>query len=78
MAQCRWAGEGAEVNYSITGWLRQELFKQDRVSRGLVLITPAKAMPRTLFPRPRNASGLDVPENIHTYPRGERERVREA
>lgn len=25
-----WAGEGAEVNYSITGWLSQELFKHSR------------------------------------------------
>lgn len=50
MAQCRWAREGTEVNYSITGWLRQELFKQGPVSRGLGLITPAKAMPRTLPP----------------------------
>lgn len=37
-----WALEGAGVNYSITGWLSQELFKQTLVSRGLGLITRAK------------------------------------
>lgn len=44
---CR-AEEGAGVNYSITGWLSQELFKQAPVSRGLGLITPAKVTPTTL------------------------------
>lgn len=44
----RWAEEGGRVNYSITGWLRQELFKQAPVSRGLGLITPAKVAPTTL------------------------------
>lgn len=44
----RQAGEGAEVNYSITGWLSQELFKQAPASRGLGLITPAKVTPTTL------------------------------
>lgn len=46
--QSCWAEEGAGVNYSITGWLSQELFKQAPVSRGLGLITPAKATPTTL------------------------------
>lgn len=43
-----WAEEGAGVNYSITGWLSQELFKQAPASRGLGLITPAKVTPTTL------------------------------
>lgn len=43
-----WAEEGAGVNYSITGWLSQELFKQAPVSRGLGLITPAKVTLTTL------------------------------
>lgn len=43
-----WAEEGAGVNYSITGWLSQELFKQAPVSGGLGLITPAKVTPTTL------------------------------
>lgn len=43
-----WAKEGGRVNYSITGWLSQELFKQAPVSRGLGLITPAKVTPTTL------------------------------
>lgn len=46
--QSCWAKEGGRVNYSITGWLRQELFKQAPVSRGLGLITPAKVAPTTL------------------------------
>lgn len=46
--QSCWAEEGAGVNYSITGWLSQELFKQAPVSRGLGLITPAKVTPTTL------------------------------
>lgn len=46
-----WAGEGAEVNYSITRWLSQELFKQAKASRGLGLITPAKVTPTTLSNR---------------------------
>lgn len=78
MAQCRWAGEGTEVNYSITGWLRQELFKQDPVSGGLVLITPAKAMPRTLPPAPHCLWFRRAREYSY-LPRGrKRERVREA
>lgn len=40
--------KGSEVNYSITGWLRLELFKQDPVDGGLGLITPAKATSPTL------------------------------
>lgn len=43
-----WAEEGAGVNYSITWWLSQELFKQAPASRGLGLITPAKVTPTTL------------------------------
>lgn len=43
-----WAEEGAGVNYSITGWLSQELFKQTPASRGLGLITTAKVTPTTL------------------------------
>lgn len=43
-----WAEEGGRVNYSIIGWLSQELFKQAPVSRGLGLITPAKVTPTTL------------------------------
>lgn len=43
-----WAGEGAEVNYSITRRLSQELFKQALASRGLGPITPAKVTPTTL------------------------------
>lgn len=43
-----WAGEGTEVNYSVTGRLSQELFKQAPASRGLGLITPAKVTPTTL------------------------------
>lgn len=43
-----WAEEGAGVNYSITGWLSQELFKQAPANRGLGLITPAKVTPTTL------------------------------
>lgn len=43
-----WTEEGAGVNYSITGWLSQELFKQAPASRGLGLITPAKVTPTTL------------------------------
>lgn len=46
-----WAGEGAEVNYSITRRLSQELFKQAKASRGLGLITPAKVTPTTLSNR---------------------------
>lgn len=46
-----WAGEGAEVNYSITRRLSQELFKQAPASRGLGLITPAKVTPTTLSNR---------------------------
>lgn len=44
-------GEGAEVNYSITRRLSQELFKQAPASRGLGLITPAKVTPTTLSNR---------------------------
>ena len=47
-----WAGEGAEVNYSITRRLSQELFRQAPASRGLGLITPAKVTPMTLFQPP--------------------------
>lgn len=43
-----WAEESDRVNYSITGWLSQKLFKQAPVSRGLGLITPAKVVPTTL------------------------------
>lgn len=46
--QSCWAEEGAGVNYSITWWLSQELFKQAPASRGLGLITPAKVTPTTL------------------------------
>lgn len=46
--QSFWAEEGSGVNYSITGWLSQELFKQAPVSKGLGLITPAKVTLTTL------------------------------
>lgn len=40
--QC-WTAEGAGVNYSITGWLSLELFKQLLARRGLGLITGCKS-----------------------------------
>lgn len=60
-----WAEEGAGVNYSITGWLSQELFKQAPVSRGLGLITPAKVTPTTLSPPPLTAGLSGILGNIH-------------
>lgn len=38
-----WTAEGAGVNYSITGWLSLELFKQVLARRGLGLITGCKS-----------------------------------
>lgn len=61
---CCWALEGAGVNYSITGWLSQELFKQTPVSRGLGLITPAKVNAHDPSPLPLTVglSGIFVRE----------------
>lgn len=57
--------EGAEVNYSITVWLSQELFKQTPVSRGLVLITPARVIAHDPSPLPLTVGLSGILGNIH-------------
>lgn len=57
--------EGAEVNYSITVWLSQELFKQTPVSRGLVLITPARVNAHDPSPLPLTMGLSGILGKIH-------------
>lgn len=68
-----WAEEGAGVNYSITGWLSQELFKQAPASRGLGLITPAKVTLTTPSPL---AFYCHYYRNIHMERGGRKWRLR--
>lgn len=62
-----WTAEGAGVNYSITGWLSLELFKQAPASRGLGLITGCKSYAHDPFLDPAllSRAPLAVLGNIH-------------